>query len=286
LPTWFGIQTVQNRPWPEILDLWSRFEDMGFDSLWLPDHLVRPFEISDPFLEAWTLLAALANATHHIRLGVLVSCNTFRSPVLLAKQSVTVDHISGGRLELGIGAGWFAGEHEMFGIPLPEPQERVDRYREAIEIVDRLLRGGIQSYAGACYQLNNAVFHPAPVQRPRPPLTLGAHGPRLLGIAARYADRWNTVGTVAEVKERNRILDEHCSQLKRDPSEIRRSLLFVPAQMPGECPWQSLDAFADFTGRYREAGIEEFILQPPPTALMPQLERVVAELLPALRAAP
>ncbi len=280
----FGIQTPQTGTWPEMLERWRRFEALGWETLWLPDHFVPPFRPDGPLLEAWTLLAALAAQTERVRLGVLVSSNTFRHPPLLAKQAATVDHISGGRLELGLGTGWFVPEHEMFGIPFPEPAELVARFREAVEVIDRLLRHDVTTYEGRYYQLREAPFRPAAAQRPRPPLTLGAQGPKMLRIAAEYADRWNTIGTVAEVRDRNAVLDEQCAAVGREPRRILRSLLYVPAQMPAEAPWASLDAFRDFVGRYREAGIEEFLLQPPSDEGFAVLERVAAEALPPLRA--
>ena len=180
----FGIQTTATRTWPEMVALWRRVEALGFDSLWLPDHLVPPFRIDGPIFEAWTLLAALATQTERVRLGVLVSCNTFRHPPLVAKQAATVDHVSGGRLEMGLGAGWFKPEHDMFGIELPAPAELVARFREAVEVVDLLLRQDVTTYEGRYYQLREAPFRPAPVQRPRPPLTLGAHGPKMMLVVA------------------------------------------------------------------------------------------------------
>ena len=280
----FGIQTTATRTWPEMVALWQRVEALGFESLWLPDHLVPPFRIDGPIFEAWTLLAALATKTERVRLGVLVSCNTFRHPPLVAKQAATVDHVSGGRLEMGLGAGWFKPEHDMFGIELPGPAELVGRFREAVEVVDRLLRQDVTTYEGRYYQVREAPFRPAPVQRPRPPLTLGAHGPKMMRVVAEYADRWNSTGSVAEMRERNRTLDEQCAAVGRDPAAILRSHLYVPVLMPDERPWDSVEAFQDFVGRLREAGIQEFIFQPPSDDRFAIVERVAAEVIPALGA--
>ncbi len=277
----FGIQTPAIRTWPEMRDLWRRVEALGFDSCWLPDHFVPPFRPEGPLMESWTLLAALATVTERVRLGILVSSNTFRHPPLLAKQAVTVDHVSGGRLELGLGAGWFVPEHEMFGLPFPATKELVDSFREAVEVVDLLLRQDTTPYAGDDYRVADAPFRPRPVQQPRPPLTLGAHGPKMLRIVARYADRWNSIGTVTEIRERNRVLDEQCAAIGRDPKEILRSLLYVPVQLPDDRPWDSVDAFRDFVGRYREVGMEEFLLQPPPDERFGVVERIAAEVVAA-----
>jgi F420-dependent oxidoreductase-like protein len=280
----FGIQTPQYRTWPELVERWRLVEALGFDSCWLADHYVPPFWVEGPFLEAWTLLAALATKTERIRLGVLVSCNTFRHPPLVAKQAATVDHLSSGRLEFGLGAGWFVAEHEMFGVDFPEAPELVGRFREAVELVDLLLRQDVTTYEGTYYRVKEALFRPGPVQQPRPPLTLGAHGPRMLRIVARYGDRWNSNVPVAEMAERNRVLDEQCAAVGRDPRAIVRSHLYVTALLPDERPWDSPDAFRDFVGRLREAGVSEFILHPPPDSKIGMLERVAAEVIPELRA--
>src|SRR5215208_2211115 len=132
----FGICTDQNMDWPTTVERWQYFEQLGFDSLWNCDHFVQPSRPTGPYFEAWTLLAALAARTERIRIGVLVSSNTFRHPALLAKEAMTVDHISNGRLDLGFGAGWYVPEHKMFGLEFPEPPELVGRFREAVEIVD------------------------------------------------------------------------------------------------------------------------------------------------------
>jgi alkanesulfonate monooxygenase SsuD/methylene tetrahydromethanopterin reductase-like flavin-dependent oxidoreductase (luciferase family) len=279
----FGIQTTATKPWPEMVQLWQRAEAIGFDSCWLPDHLVPPFNPSGPIFEAWTLLAGLATVTERVRIGILVSCNTFRHPPLVAKEAVTVDHISGGRLEFGLGAGWFQPEHDMFGLELPAAKELVDRFREAVEICDLLFTQDVTSYDGTYYQLRKAPFRPPSVQRPRPPFTLGAHGPKMLTIVARHAQRWNSTGTVAEMRQRNQVLDEQCAAIGRDPAAILRSHLYVPGILAEERPWDSPEAFLDFVGRFREAGVTEFIVQPPAQDTLAAIERVAPVALPAAR---
>jgi F420-dependent oxidoreductase-like protein len=281
--TRFGLCTDQNMPWPKTLERWRLFERLGFDSAWDCDHYIQPSRPDGPYLEAWTLLAALAAGTERIRIGVLVSSNTFRHPALLAKQAVTVDHVSNGRLELGIGAGWYEPEHEMFGIDFPPRRELVDRFREAVEIVDGLLRNERTTYEGVHYRLRDAAFRPPPLQRPRPPLTIGAHGPRMLRIVARYADAWNSFGTPEQIRERNQVLDEACAEIGRDPREIVRSLYYWVPRSDAD-PWSSVDAFLDVVGRYREVGIEEFILDHPRDDQLDVLERVAADVIPGLRA--
>jgi F420-dependent oxidoreductase-like protein len=281
----FGICVDQNLGWEKNVERWRRFEELGFDSVWDCDHWVQPSRPSGPYFEAWTLLAALAAKTQRIRIGVLVSSNTFRHPAWLAKMAATVDHVSGGRLELGLGAGWYEPEHRMLGIEFPKPKELVDRFEEAVRVVDLLLRQDVTSFEGSHYRLQDATFRPRPVQQPRPPLTIGAHGTRMLGIAARWADGWNSFGTPAEIRSRNAILDEHCVRIGRDPGTIVRSLYYWIARAGGDC-WSSIDAFHDMVGRYREAGIEEFVIDHPREDQEDVLERVAAEALPSLRAAP
>ncbi len=282
----FGICTDQNLPFDSLVERWQRFERLGFDSVWDCDHFNQPSRPTGPYFEGWTLLAALAARTERIRIGVLVSSNTFRHPALLAQQAVTLDHISNGRLEVGLGAGWFVPEHERFGIPFPPPGELVGRFHEAVRIVDSLLRNETTTFEGRYYRLEGAYVRPTPLQRPRPPLTLGAHRPRMLRICAEYADSWNSFGTVDEMRERSEILDEHCAAIERDPQEIRRSLYLWAAQMETQGlpdPWESVGAFEDVVWRYREVGIEEFVIDQPRPEQFAVLEQVATEVIPLLR---
>jgi alkanesulfonate monooxygenase SsuD/methylene tetrahydromethanopterin reductase-like flavin-dependent oxidoreductase (luciferase family) len=280
----FGLCTDQNLPWEKMVERWQLFERLGFDSVWDCDHYIQPSRPDGPYFEAWTLLAALAARTERIRVGVLVSCNTFRHPVLLTKEAVTVDHISNGRLELGLGAGWYEPEHTTFGIDFGETRERVARFREAVEIIDRLFNSDPANYEGRYYTLRNASLKPGPVQLPRPRLTLGAHGPRMLRTVARHADAWSSHGTVEEIGARNQILDEACAEVGRDPDQISRGLYYWVPRSDAD-PWASLDAFQDVVGRYADVGINEFILDHPRDDQLDLLERVATEVLPRLRQA-
>jgi F420-dependent oxidoreductase-like protein len=282
-PLRFGICTDQNMDWPTTVERWQYLEALGFDSLWDCDHMVQPSRPTGPYHEGWTLLAGLAAVTKTARIGVLVSSNTFRHPAILAKEAATVDHISNGRLEVGLGAGWYVPEHEMYGFDFPEPAGLVSRFREAVEIIDSLLRNEYTTYQGEHYQLENAAFRPRPVQQPRPPLTIGAKKQKMLRITAEYADRWNSSGTVDELRERNEMLDEQCAEIGRDPEEIIRSLYGWAAIMPDD-PWESVDAFEDVIGRYREAGINEFIIDQPGNDQFTILEQVATDVIPRLRA--
>ncbi|MBO0684927.1 MAG: TIGR03560 family F420-dependent LLM class oxidoreductase [Candidatus Dormibacteraeota bacterium] len=282
-PVSFGICTDQNMTWKLTQERWRMFEDLGFDSAWLCDHLVQPSRPTGPYFEAWTLLAGLAARTERIRLGVLVSSNTFRHPALLAKQAVTVDHLSGGRLEVGLGAGWYEPEHAAFGIPFPETKELVGRFREAVQVVDLLLRQELSSFEGRYYHLHEARSRPEPVQSPRPPLLLAGFGPRMLRIVAEHADTWNAFGRADEMRERNQLLDHYCTELGRDPNSLTRSLYGWAAS--GSDPWASVQAFHDWAGPYLEAGMNQLIIDQPGEDQLAVMERVAGDALPSLRAA-
>ena len=282
----FGMAPDQNLPFEELVERWCYYESLGLDSLWVCDHFNQPSRPTGPYFESWTTLAGLAARTKRVRIGVLVSSNTFRHPALLAQQAITVDHISQGRLDLGIGAGWFIDEHKRFGISLPPPGELVGRFSEAVQIIDALLRNNSTSFDGRYYQLTDAYLKPRPVQTPRPPLTLAGHKRRMLGICARYADCWNSIGSTVEIAERNQILDEQCAEIGRDPGEIRRGIFAWASQLTNfglPDPWDSVNAFEDVVKGYREIGVNDFILDQPTTTQFPTLERIAGEIMPRLR---
>jgi alkanesulfonate monooxygenase SsuD/methylene tetrahydromethanopterin reductase-like flavin-dependent oxidoreductase (luciferase family) len=278
----FGIVTDQNLPWPTLVERWQLFEALGFESVWDCDHLVQPSRPGGPYFEAWTLLAGLAAVTHTIRIGVLVSSNTFRHPSLLAKQIVTVDHVSNGRLDIGLGAGWYEPEHPMFGLELWPPAERVERFSEAVELLHAWLTHDETTFEGRYYELAGAPRRPAAVQQPRPPLVLAGHRPKMLRVIARYADTWNSFGTVSEMRERNDRLNAECERIGRKPEQIVRSLYGWASMMPSD-PWESVQAFRDMVGSYAEAGVNEFLIDQPRPEQQAVLERVAGEVLPSLR---
>lgn len=278
----YGICTDQSLPYRTLVDRWQYYEELGFDSIWDCDHFVRPSDPTSDYFEGWTLLAAMAAVTSRVRVGCLVASNTFRHPALLAQQAITIDHVSDGRLELGIGAGWFVEEHERFGLAFGEPGELVGKFHEAVEVIDSLLRGETTTYEGRHYRLRGARLRPQPMQRPRPPLTMGAHRPRMLRICARFADRWNSYGTVDEMAARNRMLDEACLEIGRDPGEITRSFYgWVPnltsVGMPD--PWSGPEAFAEVVGRYSEVGVNEFIFDQPRAGQLDNAAEIAAQVL-------
>jgi alkanesulfonate monooxygenase SsuD/methylene tetrahydromethanopterin reductase-like flavin-dependent oxidoreductase (luciferase family) len=251
-------------PWPVLLDEVRYLEELAMGTVWLADHYAWPPRPDAPVLEAWTTLSALAAQTARVRLGTLISNVALRHPALLAKQAATVDCISGGRLDLGLGAGYFAREFAWLGIPFLTPGGRAERLREAVELIDRLLRERQLTYHGAYYHLEAAPLVPTPVQQPRPPLVVATNSTRALPIVARHADVWVSFGpegatlgaSLADVRERNRLLDEHCATLGRAPESLERAYLVGWA---GGTPFASADAFAEYVGRYREAGVQRLI---------------------------
>lgn len=219
--------------WTDLRDLALRAEEAGFDAAWLPDHFIfeRPDGRRVGVWEAWSLLAALAAATERIRLGTLVLGGGFRNPALLAKMADTVDEISGGRLVLGIGAGWNEAEYRAFGYPY---DHRVSRFEEAIQIIAGLLRTGRADFHGRYYRADDAELLPRGPRPGGPPIMVGTLSPRMMRIAARYADWWNAdwTRTPEELKPYVDMVDEACAEVGREPSSLVRtaSVLF---DLPG-----------------------------------------------------
>jgi probable F420-dependent oxidoreductase len=208
----------------EMRELALEAEAGGLDSIWVFDHLLFRFEDDDPVTtlgiwECWTLLSALAEATNRVELGTLVLCNPFRNPALLAKMAHTLDEVSGGRLILGVGAGWHKPEFDAFGYDF---ERRVDRFEEALQILKPLLQGKTVDFDGTYYQAEECVITPL---GPRPdgiPLLIGAGQPRMLRLVARYADQWNTVwlGEAHELAERLERILKACAEVGRDPATL------------------------------------------------------------------
>jgi alkanesulfonate monooxygenase SsuD/methylene tetrahydromethanopterin reductase-like flavin-dependent oxidoreductase (luciferase family) len=271
----FGIFTFSRAPYADIARHFRGAEELGFASAWINDDLMVP-DYAD--FEPWTLLGALARDTTRIRLGTMVTAITFRHPTFLAAQVATLDHITGGRVTLGLGSGGPPHPYGAFGHADWSPRERAERLEEQAAILDALLRGERVTREGDHYPVRDAQL-PPPVQRPRPPLVVAAHGDRALRVAARYADGWNTLGgqpfpaglepaqrlSPAEAVSRTRLLgerlDDICAQLGRDPGTIQRSVL---ALCPNPDPFASLDAFDEYVGGYEAIGIGELVFYWPP----------------------
>ncbi len=305
LPLRFGILAPQVVPYAVQVERWRELEAYGFDSLWFADHFVNPARPPGRWFEAYTLMAAAATLTSQLRLGTLVSSITLRHPALLAKEALTIDHISGGRLELGIGAGGAPNDVEMMGLPAWELTERARRFREYVVILDTLLRQEPNSsegtsFDGVYYQTNEAIMNPGPVQRPRPPLTLAAHGPVTMKFVARHADSWNQLPSRADggeylvtveecldtVRSRNARMDDFCDSIGRTPGTLRRSILVGGGVTP-DTPWSSPEAFRDFVGRYTEVGVNEFIFYYPGRVEQANghYEHIAREVIPQLKLA-
>lgn len=292
----FGVVVVQDVPWPE----WRRrallVEELGYDRLWVWDHLVhRTLDDDDPLLDSFGVLSAAAAVTTRIRLGTLVASPTLRHPFLLTKQALTLDHVSGGRLDLGIGAAGVHRDYEALGIEPWPRAEQVERFRETVELV-LAVSSGAREYRGRHYSGASLTNAPPPAQRPLP-LTLAAHGPRTLRIAARHAAMWNTIAprdlppdeSLARARELNATLSRLAEEEGRDPRAIRRSVFLGSEDWPVR---SSSAAFAEAVERFREAGFDDFVLMYPDHpaeprvghgASAPDIVERVAEVLPALR---
>lgn len=222
-----------NTDWQSIRDVWMAADSMDvFAGGWTFDHFM-PLRGDDtaPCLEGWTLLASLAAITSKLRLGVMVSSNTYRHPAVLANMAATVDVVSEGRLDLGIGAGWFTKEHDAYGIDLPPLKERFDRLDEAVEVIHLLLTQDTSNFAGEHYRLTDARCEPKPVQRPRPPIVIGGGGEkRTLRTAAQWADHWNFPSMAFDLdqfRHKHEVLADWCARLGRDFDAIEKSIQFA-----------------------------------------------------------
>jgi alkanesulfonate monooxygenase SsuD/methylene tetrahydromethanopterin reductase-like flavin-dependent oxidoreductase (luciferase family) len=197
-------------------------EHYGYDSVWLDDHLMYG---NWSILEPWTTLSALSTLTSKIRLGTMVNCNAHRNPAVQAKSAATLDVLSKGRLEFGIGAGCQETEHLAYGFDFPPPNVRIAQLGEAIEVTKRLWTEEKADFQGKHYKLKDAVCEPKPLQKPYPPLTVGGSGEKLLKVTAKYADRfdWGSLPSVEEYKRKLEVLEKHCQEVGRDFAEIERS---------------------------------------------------------------
>ncbi|MEO9048331.1 MAG: LLM class flavin-dependent oxidoreductase [Candidatus Dormiibacterota bacterium] len=254
-PLRFGIKlSGQDTNIKELRAVWRIADEGGFDHVWDFDHLASIGEGGPdrPIFEGWTLQAAMAEATKRVRIGCLVTGNTYRNPALLAKSAVTVDHLSGGRLEFGIGAAWAEIEHSMYGFDGLD--HRVGRLSESLRIIKSLFTEERTNFDGRYYKFVDAIGNPKPVQKPYPPFWIGASGPTTLRLVARDADVWNIAGGDPDrVGELSRMLEEVCGQVGRDPSEIRHSLQYG---------WDGKDRgeLVELSGRYLELGVTEQVI--------------------------
>jgi alkanesulfonate monooxygenase SsuD/methylene tetrahydromethanopterin reductase-like flavin-dependent oxidoreductase (luciferase family) len=269
----FGFKMGQQRTTYEAMcALWREGEAIeAFEHSWAFDHFNPIPDPDGPCLEGWTLLGALAAQTTRLRLGLLVTGNTYRHPAVLAHIMATADVIAGGRLDFGFGAGWNVYEHESMGLPLYPPGERIRRWAEACQLIKLLCTEDVADFAGRYYPLRGAQLDPKPVQRPYPPFVLGAKGDRALRVVAEHADIWNfSGGELAEFTDRLARLRSHCADLGRDPSSITISAQFF---IDVDDSSSTRDRLAQFI----EAGVRHVILILPPTAPPGTLTRLADE---------
>jgi len=227
-PVRFGLQTgQQNVAWRDLLDLWRKADQWGYDSLWNFDHFYAIFtNPEDPCLEGWTTLSALAQATNLARIGHLVTGNTYRHPCLTAKMAVSLDHISSGRLNLGIGAGWFELEHTSLGLDFKTVRGRLEALEEALKIMRGMFAGEKVTLHGKHYDVREAFSHPGPVQAGGPPIMIGGEGRKfLLRLVAQYADMWNAFGSPAHMHELIDVIRSHADRAGRDADEIEKTVM-------------------------------------------------------------
>ncbi|MFP5318100.1 MAG: TIGR03560 family F420-dependent LLM class oxidoreductase [Acidimicrobiia bacterium] len=262
--------------WDELRGRVRFAEDAGFAAAWVFDHFKVLYGPPDgPCFEAWTLLAGLSAVTTRVRLGALVTGVTYRHPSVLAAEAVTVDHISGGRLELGLGAAWHQWEHEELGIDFPRPGVRLSKLEEAVDVVTALMTGRGVTYTGRHYQLRNATYRPLPVQRPYPPLWIGGGGERrTLPLAARKADVWHGFGSVGELARKSKLVDRLAEEAGRDPKAIRRSTSLSLSE-----PWDQVRR--DVEAKHR-AGFEILVASWPSEG-RPRIEEFAERVLPELQ---
>jgi probable F420-dependent oxidoreductase len=283
-----GIDVSQHQlTWDELLARTRWAEEAGFDGAWVFDHFKALYgDPTGPCLEGWSLLAALGAATERIRLGSMVTGVTYRHPSVLAAQAVTVDHISNGRLEFGIGAAWFDGEHHELGLDFPSNGERIRRLDEAIDVMRLLMTEDGASYDGRYYQLDNASYNPKPAQKPHPPIWVGGHSKAARRRTARLADGWLPIGArppavlpPEEIAAGIADVRAEAERAGRDPSSIR--ICFSTSA-------SFEDDAADKLRRYVEVGVESFIVSfgaHPPDEIERRLRRFAEEVRPAIGAA-
>src|SRR5581483_6595975 len=259
------------RTYEDVRDVVKQAEADGFDSIWLADHLLYryPGEPVRGIWETWTVLAALAEATRRVEIGTLVLCNSFRNPAILAKMATTADEVSGGRLILGVGAGWNEPEYQAFGLPF---DHRVARFQEALQILGPLLREGHVDFAGQYYQARDCEDVPRGPRASGPPLLVGSEGPRMLKLTAQYADLWNTgyMGRPETMVEPRARIEAACREVGRDPATLGITALIglwfpdLQARQPSFFPYPLTGTVQEIAAAmcgYAELGVQHIMFQ-------------------------
>ena len=271
----FSFWTGNGQTWQDTLEGCRYAESTGWDGIWYADHFMPNEEnVDQPIHEAWSILAAIAASVPRVRIGPLVAGNTYRNPALTAKIAATVDHISGGRVVLGLGAGWQENEHEKYGFEFSTVKGRLDRLDEAVEIVTSLLSNNRTNYQGDHYTILDAPLDPKPVQTKIPLMIGGGGRKRTLRTAAIHADEWNYWGMPSDIAELCQVLDAHCDDVGRDPAEIERSacaLMFIADNEEKLERFRDTDfgrativgtptEVIDIVGEYAEVGLDELVV--------------------------
>lgn len=311
-PIKFGIQTGQQGvEWAQMLDLWKKADEWGYDSLWAFDHFYPIFvDPEGPCLEGWTVLSALAQATKRARIGHLVNGNTYRHPCVLAKMAASLDHVSGGRLNLGLGAGWFELEHRSFGIDFKTVPQRLEALEEACQIILGMFTREKTTVHGKHYRVTDAMGRPAPLQKPHPPIMIGGSGQKvLLRIVAQYADMWNSNAGAERMRELIEVIERHGDKVGRDTSEIEKTVMIplayranaerqammcnLVAAMGQTTPEKARKAIMigdkqeclDTIERYTSAGVTHFIFMLFTPYFPDEIQGFIEEVAPAVRGA-
>ena len=300
----FSFWPVAQQSWGTVLELARRAESTGWDGVWFADHFMpNADDNSAPVHEVWSVIAALCALVPRVRIGPLVLGNTYRHPAVVAKMAATADHISGGRVVLGVGAGWQENEHEAYGIEFSTVGGRLRRFEEACHIMRSLFDNERTDFDGKYYQIKDAPLAPKPIQSPLP-IMIGGGGEKVtLRIVAQYADEWNVWGDVERLKQKMAILDQHCATVGRDPAAIERSAAALVYLSDDDALVRRLNSepqarptiagnvnqLQDIVGEYRQAGVQELIV---PDFHLPQgataeklefMDRFISEVAPSAR---
>jgi F420-dependent oxidoreductase-like protein len=308
-PIRFGVQTgQQNQSWDDLVGLWQAADEWGYDSLWNFDHFYPIFtDPTGPCLEGWTTLAALAQATRRARVGTLVNGNTYRNPALTAKMAATLDHVSRGRFNLGIGAGWFEHEHRSLGFDFKTVLGRLEALDESLQIVKGMFTQEKTTLRGKHYVVEDAMGSPKPVQSPHPPILIGGIGEKvLLKIVAKHADMWNAFGNAAYMKGKIDVIKRHGDTVGRDTDRIEKTLMlplcyknpdgegFVQNLVAGmrQCsPEEAREQILigdkqeclDTVARYARVGVTHFIIMTLGPFQRDQIQAFAEDVIPAAR---
>jgi len=269
----FSFWPGAGNPWNELVEVCGHAEATGWDGIWFADHFMpNQADTSGPVAEAWTVLAGLAALVPRVRLGTLVTGNTYRNPAVLAKMAANVDIISGGRLILGVGAGWQENEHAAYDIPYYTVGGRLRRLEEAVQIIRSLFDNEKTTFEGRYYGIKDAPLAPKPVQARLPILVGGGGEKKTMRIAAQYADEWNVWGTPELLAQKIGVLERHCADLGRDPKSIKRSCqamlvlhddpeVVEKARVPGRTVIAgNVSQVQDVIRAYQDAGVDEVII--------------------------